>query len=195
MRTSLEPLPPVTRRIDSPETEIVKIVGPDTYPIQTVVHVVNATLDEDPRRTSQRSPCCSESCSKSNTNTRVPGTIFCPGLGDCLYLHANNNTSFMCLAPLTTDRRSSATQEPSANRANLPRSEISPLETVLASGGATGNSYPPPEGARNGRQRRQEGQGEKSKAEKQETEGQIEKATGEAEAEDALANVRATGVD
>ena len=54
---------------------------------------------------------------------------------------------------------------------------------------------PPPEGARNGRQRRQEGQGEKSKAEKQETEGQIEKATGGEEAEDALANIRAIGVD
>ena len=50
--------------------------------------------------------------------------------------------------------------------------------TVLAWSRTKGTSYPPPEGARNGRQRRQEGQGEKSKAEKQETEGQIEKATG-----------------
>ena len=66
---------------------------------------------------------------------------------------------------------------------------------VLASVGTEGTSCPSPEGVRNGRQRRQEGQGKKQKAERKETKRQIERATGEAEAEDALADVRATGVN
>ena len=64
---------------------------------------------------------------------------------------------------------------------------------VLASVGTEGTSCPSPKGARNGRQRRQEGQGKKQKAEREETKRQIKKTTGEAEAEDALANVRANG--
>jgi len=47
-----------------------------------------------------------------------------------------------CAVTSRARRRSSVTQEPSASCANLPRSEISPIGTVLASGGAKGNSYP-----------------------------------------------------
>jgi len=50
--------------------------------------------------------------------------------------------SARCAVTSPARRRSSVTQEPSASCANLPRSEIRPLESTLTSGGAKGSPYP-----------------------------------------------------